>query len=293
MTVLGPVPSDTLGCTSMHEHIYCDVSSYRLVETEAMAQNSGGDVAFDLSTRGLVNAEGFFLSKENCLLDDRDAMTQEIKEFREAGGRSVLELSSVGLRTNPEGIRDIASLVNVNVILGTGLYIRPSWPPFAVAMDEDVLEQFMVGEIETGIGETGVHAGHIGELGITSLDADDRRLLRAAARAAVRTGVTVTVHPGWEASSDGRAILPLLTSSGLGPERVIIAHSDFFFVEHDLRRLVLEHPHTWRLQTDYHRTLLDAGANISIDCFGHSWNIRESLGDRIGYRSTRRSRRAA
>lgn len=273
MTVCGPVGCGTLGMTSMHEHVLCDLRFYRSVERDAMAAHGDLDVEFTVSTRAFVCDEGFFLSSENCLLDDREAMTEEVREFHQHGGRSMLELSCPGLRTNVEGIRDIARLTDTNIIVSTGLYIEPSWPAQLSAMDEGQLEALMVDEIENGIGDTGIQAGHIGEIGVTQLGEGECRVLRAAARAAVRTGLTMTVHPGWETSCDGRAILPILTDAGLAPERIIFAHGDAFFVEHDLRRLVLEPEHSWKLVTAYHEALLAAGANVSIDCFGHTWNI--------------------
>jgi phosphotriesterase-related protein len=259
--------------TSMHDHVFCDLRYYRSVERKALAAHGDLDLEFSLSTRGLVRDEGFFLSSENCLLDDRDAMTEELRELRQHGGQSMLELSCPGLRTNVEGVRDIARLADVNIVVSTGLYIEPSWPAKASAMDEDELEAFMVDEIENEIGDTRVQAGHIGEIGVTRLGEGERRVLRAAARAAVRTGVAMTVHPGWDASCDGRAILPILVEAGLAPERTIFAHGDAFFVEHDLRQLVREHERSWKLQTAYHEELLAAGATVSIDCFGHEWNI--------------------
>lgn len=273
MTVSGPVAAETLGMTSMHDHVLCDLRYYRSVERRALAAHRDLDVEFNLSTRGLVCDEGFFLSSQNCLLDDRDVMTEEVREFHEHSGRTMLELSCAGLRTDVEGVRDIARRADVNIVVSTGLYIEPSWPAEASAMGEGELEAFMVDEIENGISDTGVQAGHIGEIGITALGDRERRVLRAAARAATRTGLSLTVHPGWDDSCDGRAILPILVDAGLAPERVILAHGDAFFVEHDLRRLVCEPEQSWKLQTAYHETLLAAGANVSIDCFGHGWNI--------------------
>src|SRR5215813_7737727 len=50
MTVQGPVRSDALGLTSMHEHIMCDLSSYRTDEADALARVGSPDLAFDLFT---------------------------------------------------------------------------------------------------------------------------------------------------------------------------------------------------------------------------------------------------
>jgi phosphotriesterase-related protein len=272
MTVTGPVPATALGLTSMHEHVLCDVGSYRTEEADALARMNGLDLPFDLENRGFLAEQGFFFSSSNCRLDDVPAMTNELAEFKASGGESILELSCPGLRTDVEGIRDLAAATGVAVVVSTGLYIEPSWPADLASMDEAPLEDFMVAEIEEGIGGTGIQAGHIGELGVTDLGPNQTRVLRAAARAAVRTGVAVTVHPGWDATSDGRRVLRLMTAEGLTPERIIIAHADAFFTDHKRRRLILE-PNARALQIDYHLELLEAGANISIDCFGHAWNI--------------------
>ena len=40
----------------------------------------------------------------------------------------------------------------------------------------------------------------------------------------------------------------------------------------DLKTRILQ-PETWCLSTDYHQEVLDKGANISVDCFGHKWSV--------------------
>jgi phosphotriesterase-related protein len=272
MTTAGPVAAGQLGLTSMHEHVLCDVSAYRIEEAGVVAQLGGMDLPGDHEHRGFLEEHGFFLSAANCRLDDHEAMTGELTELRHSGAATILELSCPGLRTDVAGVAKIAAAAGISAVVSTGLYIEPSWPPQLAALDEAALESFMVAEIEEGIGDTGIRAGHIGEIGITSLGPAQARVLRAAARAAIRTGVSVTVHPGWDETCDGRAILPVLTGEGLAPERVVLAHADAFFVEHDRRRLIRD-PQARALRTDYHAEVLDAGANISVDCFGHRWNI--------------------
>jgi phosphotriesterase-related protein len=272
MTVVGLIPAESLGLTSMHEHVLCDVSSYRVVEADVIALRDGLDLPFDLKHRRFLTDEGFFLSTENCLLDDAAIMTAELTELNESGGATVLELSCSGLRTDVGGVAKIAAAAGVTVVVSTGLYIEPSWPAELANLDEAALESFMVGEIEDGIGTTGIRAGHIGEIGVTDLGPGQARVLRAAARAALRTGLAVTIHPGWEPKSDGRAILPLMKAEGLRADRVILAHADAFLIEHSRRRLILE-PESRQSRLDYHLELLEAGANLSFDCFGHDWNI--------------------
>lgn len=272
MTTTGPVPPGALGLTSMHEHVLCDVGAYRVEEAAAVARMDGIDLPWAPEHRGFLEEQGFFLSSDNCRLDDAAVMTAELTELRETGAATILEQSCPGLRIDVAEVARIAAAAGLTAVVSTGLYIEPSWPPELAALDEAALEAFMVAEIEEGIGDTGIRAGHIGEIGVTDLGPAQARVLRAAARAAIRTGVAVTVHPGWDETCDGRAILPILTGEGLPPERVVLAHADAFFVEHDRRRLIRD-PRTRRLSTDYHSEVLDAGANISVDCFGHRWNI--------------------
>lgn len=272
MTTAGPAAADSLGLTSMHEHILCDVGAYRIEEAGVVARMGDIDPGFDLGQRGFLEEHGFFLSSDNCRLDDHAVMGGELAELADAGTSAVLELSCAGLRTDVAAVARLAAAAGLRAVVSTGMYIEASWPPELARLGEAGWEAFMVAEIEEGIGQTGIRAGHIGEIGITDLGPRQAGLLRAAARAAVRTGVSVTVHPGWERGCDGRAILPLLTAEGLPPERVVLAHADAFFVEHDRRRLISE-PGARQPGTDYHREVLDAGANISVDCFGHRWNI--------------------
>ena len=78
----------------------------------------------------------------------------------------------------------------------------------------------MVDEIESGIGDTGVQAGHIGEIGITTLADDERRVLRAAARAALRTGVTI------QSIRDGRPRATVARSCRSSPMRAWLRAGD-------------------------------------------------------------------
>lgn len=272
MTVRGPVSVYEIGTTSMHEHVLSDISVYRDVYRTESGDSLPWDIPFELATRGLVEQLGPHRSLENCRLDDEDTMTDELRQFAVGGGLTVLELSCAGVRGNPVGLRRISERTGVNIVASTGLYIEESWPSELRPADVDRLTEHMIGEIEQGIEGSGVRAGHIGEIGITTLSAGQERVLVAAAQAAVATGLSLTVHPGFEPATDGRRVLEILRRAGVDPTRVIVAHGDAFLVEHALRDLVLD-PRRRRLRLDYHEELLAEGANISIDCFGHRWNL--------------------
>ena len=86
----------------------------------------------------------------------------------------------------------------------------------------------------------------------------------------METGLAVSIHPGFGIGSDGRRIASILMEEALVPGRIILSHSDGFFIERNLRTLVLN-PTTWGLYLDYHKEMLGWGVNLSVDCFGAAW----------------------
>jgi phosphotriesterase-related protein len=137
----------------------------------------------------------------------------------------------------------------------------------------------MVQEIERGIEGTDVKPGHVKVAIEEDFCEPEVKALRAGARAAGRTGLSMTVHQGRAlAPSAGIRIADLLSEEGVDPARVVIAHSDGRFVVHNLQQLILRPEESWRLNLDVAKSLLDRGFNLSVDCFGHYWDA-EVLGD--------------
>jgi phosphotriesterase-related protein len=138
-------------------------------------------------------------------------------------------------------------------------------------MSIDQYGEFMMGEFENGIGDTGIRPGHI-KVGITNLTSQQEKMLRAAGRVSAMTGFSITVHPGFNIGSGGPRIVDILTEEGVAPQRVIIGHSDCFLPYYDFRSLVLN-PHEWSLNLDRQKALLDRGTNLSMDLFGNRWSL--------------------
>ncbi len=284
MTVLGPIAPHELGFTSMHEHILLDGSGVyarrqeRSVSAEVRAAYRAGLPAdlreawngeVSLATSGLLRGN-LVLVRDNLVIDDEDLMTEEVSDFKAGGGTAILDVSGIGLRTSVAGVQRISRRSGVHVVVCTGFYTEDSWPEPYHGYSLDQFHRHMVGEIERGIEDTGIKAGHI-KLAVTDLSPAQERVLRAGARAAIETGAAVTVHPGFGIGSDGRSIARILIAEGLAPDRLIMAHADGFLVERDLKMLILN-PASWGLRLEYHRALLDQGVNLSFDCFGHLWN---------------------
>jgi phosphotriesterase-related protein len=271
MTVLGPINPEELGFTSMHEHVLCDgaVSSNRTVGMFPEDWPIKADEDVSIENIGWLQ-RNFSLTRDGCNMDDVDVMTAEVAEFKESGGDSLVDQTTPGGRSNLPGIKQISEATGVHVITTTGLYAEDGWPDRYKEMTRDEYQSYMQDEVENGIEDTGIKPGAL-KMAITELTKQQELSLRAAGRVVNETGLMLTIHPGFQIGNDGRRIVKILKDEGVNLERVVIAHADAFFTSSDLKTLILD-PESWRLSLDYHRELLDQGANISIDCFGHQWS---------------------
>jgi phosphotriesterase-related protein len=224
MTVTGPVAGAELGVALPHEHLFIDlVRDYR------------GD--------GLLNDEALAV--------------QEVSAFRDAGGGTIVDVTSIGLGRQPEALRRVSALTGLHIVMGTGHYREPYLDRAMVDRStvDDLAEQ-IVGDLETGVDGTNVRAGIIGEIACDRfISSAEERAFRAAARAHRRTGITITTHAArWPV---GGAQLDLLAEEGVDPRRVIIGHCDMVPIP------------------DYHLAIARRGAFVQFDVIqgGNEYDI--------------------
>lgn len=194
MTVCGPVQPADIGVALMHEHLFINLlREYR------------GD----------------------GLLHDPLLAVAECKNFKEFGGRTIVDCTNSSMGRDPRLLQEVAAKAGLNIVMGSGYYRDPyidaGW------MDShsvDEVAESIVEDLTSGVSGTGIRAGIIGEIGADKsyISAIEERSFRAAARAHLRTGVTITTHAArWPV---GLAQLDLLADEGVAPERVIIGHCD-------------------------------------------------------------------
>ncbi|MBW1698028.1 MAG: phosphotriesterase [Deltaproteobacteria bacterium] len=279
MTVRGPIAADELGFTSMHEHILHDASIFRKRFEKLLPQGiplpMEADEPVSIETIGYLR-RNFFLCWDALRMDDEALMEAELAEFKASGGDAVVDMSTPGLRSDISAIKRISEKTGVHVITTTGLYIEDTWPERFKEMTVKDLMQYMQKEIDEGVDGTDIRAGHL-KVAITDLTGKQERVLQAAARVSNETGLSLTVHPGFIVGSDGKRIVKILQKEGTNLEKVIIAHAQLFFINLHLKTLVQD-PESWRLNLDNAKSLLDKGVTLSIDTFGHYYDI-----ELIGY----------
>lgn len=226
MTVLGDVAPDQLGLTLPHEHILSSqVGYWQMPADPARAAIATGPLRPEL--RPILAADPYLVHDNLALTSVADAVA-ELGRFAADGGRTVVDVTPIGLARDPVGLAAIARLTGLNIVMGTGYYVHETHPTWVQVATADQLADELVLELTVGVGETGVRAGIIGEVGCGSpMSAGEERSLRASARAALRTGVSVTMHrSSYPNELDSLAGLDVLLSEGLAPERIIASHCD-------------------------------------------------------------------
>ncbi len=225
MTVLGPVPTDALGITLMHEHLLFSLEAYWTPPRE-LPEPGIADAPLSLDNLWWVRQHPMG-SRPNLIQGDPALAAAELARFKAAGGGTVVEVSSLGLNRDARGLREIAERTGVNVVAGSGYYIGASHPPDLAERTVEDVEAELVRDLTVGVDGTDIRAGVIGEIGTSEpLAPTERLVLRAAARAQRRTGVAMVVHPAPQHRSAAQigAWLDILEAEGAIPERVVISH---------------------------------------------------------------------
>jgi phosphotriesterase-related protein len=156
----------------------------------------------------------------------------KLTALKEAGIDTIADPTVVGLGRYIPRIVEIAKQIDLNIVVATGVYTYNDLPkyftlrgPFMGLDRPDPMVDMFVTDITAGIGDTGVRAAFlkcaIDEPGMLP---GVERILRAVAKAHLRTGAPIMVHthPGTER---GLEVHKVLQEEGVVPSAVCLAHS--------------------------------------------------------------------
>ena len=200
-TVLGPVSTDKLGITLMHEHM---VLAYP---------------GWDLDPL--------------CLYPEHGELSAEcagaLGEVKKYGVKTIVDATPWDLWRNIELDKAVAEKTGLNIICATGLYYegegQPAYFKFRSQLMDiitEIYEAFMK-ELTVGIGKTGVKAGIIKVATSHGMITPyEEKVLKAAAKAQKETGVPITTHT--QQGTMGPEQASLLIGEGVKPEKIIIGH---------------------------------------------------------------------
>lgn len=206
---------DELGRTLPHEHVFCDF--YRVT----------GNL--------------------DHVLNDETLALDELGAFARTGGQAIVDCTTPDLGRDPSALRRVGERSGLHIIMGTGWYRQPYYPPEIDRAPTGALAERMAAELVDGVAGSGIRAGIIGETGadLDYLTAQEERVLRAAARAHRATGAPISTHASMYPV--GLAQLALLREEGVDPGYVIIGHCDTY------------------LDSGYHLAILGADAYVQFD----------------------------
>ena len=164
---------------------------------------------------------------DNYFLDDEDLAVREVAEYKRHGGNSIVEMTSIGIKRDPEALRRVSEQTGVHIVMGTAYYQRVYHPDDMDSRTVEQLTDVIVRDVTVGVRETGVRSGIVGEVGINGGPLTDNELksMRAAARAARLTGAPVCIHLGGVGAEKHR-MLDIAADEGVDLERVIMGHCD-------------------------------------------------------------------
>ena len=223
-TVLGRIEPEKLGVTLPHEHIITDITAYFIEPSEGTAKAMAHhpvtlDILWWLHYHLFQNLDDMKLHDEQLAID-------EVTRFKNAGGDSLIEMSNIGLARDPLAIARISRATRLNIIIGAGYYISPAMGPEMDVKSEDEITEEIVRDITEGVGDTGLRAGIIGEVGTSwPITKNELKSLRAAARAQRLTGAPVNIHPGQNEDA-ANEVIRILDDAGADISRVAISHID-------------------------------------------------------------------
>lgn len=197
-TVLGSVAADALGHFQMHEHVFVRA-------TPASEKNPA------------------------LKIDDEAASLRELKDYRAAGGGSLLDAQPLGAGRDLAALFRLSRESGVNVVAVTGYHLPDFYPRdhWIFSEDGDHLRARFLQELEAGAdcAEGRVRAGAVkAAIGREGAQGRFALCLWAAAQAAARADVPLILHT--ERGAGAAEAVRLCASAGLSPERVAVCHAD-------------------------------------------------------------------
>lgn len=205
-TVLGPVPADDLGVVAVHEALLSVVP--------------GAEHAYDIT---IDRAEVF------------EVLAAKLTDFRERGGRTVVDSTGMFHGRDVRLYEALSRSTGVHVVASTGMgpeemlggyFLTPQtnpptpWPAekFADLFAKEVTEGMVVPRVERRAA-AGLVTTAAARSGMTPTE---ESLFRGAARAALGTGVPVSIRFGADAVHD----LDVVLDEGLPADRVVVGGLD-------------------------------------------------------------------
>ncbi len=229
-TLDGPLDTSELGTVLMHEHVFNVTAEIQI----AHPGFNGWDPEVEVPRAQAT-----------------------LRELKQAGVDTLVELSPIGLGRSLELIRGACAGSGLNVVLATGLYTYDVLPrpwhfsgPGTLLGGDEPLDELMRSDLRDGIEGSGVRPGFLKcAIDAAGLTEHVERVLRSVCRIHGETGTPICVHTA-PAHHRGTEALRVLREEGVDPARVMLAHCGD------------------TTEVDHLAELAESGALLGMDRFG-------------------------
>jgi len=247
-TVCGDIDVTQIKSVLVHEHIIWDIIQPNKNQIKT---------PIEYNNRWQTNYETN-LNAENSFQNNINIATEELNILKSYGGDLIVDQSTHGIGRDPLSLYKISKNTKMNIVAAAGTYCSNYLKNEIKSLNIDQLVDRFTSEIETGIEQTNIKAGIIGEIGCSdSLDNFEKNALIAAAKTHKITGAAISVHPGKKPESPFR-LINILENERVDISKVAICHIDRTYpngnrVEELLRKGVfvewdffgIENSHLW------------------------------------------------
>lgn len=192
-TVLGDILPEELGFTYTHEHLWCCPPPQQT------------DRDFELT--------------------DFDASLQELIHFKNAGGRSLVDASTLDYGRDGGKLKAMAEQSGVHVIGTTGFNKHIYFPRWVEEENVEQIAARMVADVTVGMDGSDAKAGFLKSGSwLQVIHPLEEKTTRALALAYHQTGAPIWLHT--EAGTMGLEVLDILEEEGVDLTKVAVGHSD-------------------------------------------------------------------
>lgn len=225
-TVLDDISAEEMGVTYAHEHLIIDPSFTTYTTPD-----------FELS--------------------DVEKAVQELREFKRAGGRTLVDSMPCDSGRNVRKLAAVSRGAGVNILAPTGLHLPKYYDPghWGNTYDVEQLARLFIEDIEQGIDahdysgpiveRTAHRAGVIKIATGPMFTAREERIFMAAAEAHKQTGAPILTHT--EQGELGLEQVERLEALGVDLQHVVLSHLDR------------------KPERSYHREILSSGVKVEYD----------------------------
>jgi len=222
-TVCGLIESKNLGKLLHNEHILTDQTSL-LKKPSQSNEKEIFNKSLTPETLGWIRHHGF-QNINNSKITNIDTAISELMLYKQFGGDSIVDVTSVGLGRDPIGLEKISKSTNINIIMGAS-YMKPPIKSKQIKFSEESISDQIIKEINSGTDNTGIKAGIIGEIICTCpINSKNNKILVASGNAQKITGAPITIHPAENVNSP-QEIIKVLEHVGTNLNKVIVSNLD-------------------------------------------------------------------